>query len=110
MRATSVVVPFGGISLGPHGSGLASFSAAPAPAPDGTYKGGRHGHSGHRGDHQDWWALIYVAALIASTGVASAQDVVITTSGDRLVGEIQRVEKDVLTISTDYSDVDFKIG
>ena len=54
-------------------------------------------------------ALIYMAAFIASAGVASAQDVVITTSGDRLVGEIQKVEKDVLTISTDYSDVDFKI-
>ena len=54
-------------------------------------------------------ALICLAAFIASAGVASAQDVVITTSGDRLVGEIKRVEKDVLTISTDYSDVDFKI-
>ena len=54
-------------------------------------------------------ALICLAAFISSAGVASAQDVVITTSGDRLVGEIKRVEKDVLTLSTDYSDVDFKI-
>ena len=54
-------------------------------------------------------ALICLAAFIAGAGVASAQDVVITTSGDRLVGEIKRVEKDVLTLSTDYSDVDFKI-
>ena len=54
-------------------------------------------------------ALIGLAAFISSAGVASAQDVVITTSGDRLVGEIKRVEKDVLTLSTDYSDVDFKI-
>ena len=37
------------------------------------------------------------------------QDVVITTSGDKLVGEIKRVEKDVLTIETPYSDADFKI-
>src|SRR4029078_773153 len=40
---------------------------------------------------------------------AAAQDVVLTTTGDRLVGEIIRVEKDVLTFSTGYSDADFKI-
>ena len=40
---------------------------------------------------------------------AAAQDVVVTTTGDRLVGEIIRVEKDVLTFSTGYSDSDFKI-
>ena len=39
----------------------------------------------------------------------AASDVVITTTGDRLVGEIKKVEKDVLTLSTDYSDSDFKI-
>ncbi|HEX2339016.1 MAG TPA: DUF481 domain-containing protein, partial [Vicinamibacterales bacterium] len=33
----------------------------------------------------------------------------ITTSGDRLVGEIKSVAKDVLTFETDYSDADFKI-
>jgi putative salt-induced outer membrane protein YdiY len=54
-------------------------------------------------------ALVCLVVFMASAGVASAQDVVITTSGDRLVGEIKSVEKDVLTISTDYSDVDFKI-
>ena len=37
------------------------------------------------------------------------QDVVVTTTGERLVGEIIRVEKDVLTFSTSYSDADFKI-
>ena len=41
--------------------------------------------------------------------LAYAQDVVITTTGDRLVGEIKSVEKDVLTLDTDYSDFDFKI-
>jgi putative salt-induced outer membrane protein YdiY len=40
---------------------------------------------------------------------AAAQDVVVTTTGDRLVGEIIRVEKDVLIFSTGYSDADFKI-
>ena len=48
-------------------------------------------------------------AVFGSAGVAYGQDVVITTSGDRLVGEIKRVEKDVLTLETAYSDADFKI-
>ena len=48
--------------------------------------------------------------LLGGAGVAfAAQDVVITTSGDKLVGEIKKVEKDVLIFSTDYSDADFKI-
>ena len=50
-----------------------------------------------------------IVLLGHSEVVYAAQDVVITTTGDRLVGEIIRVEKDVLTISTDYSDADFKI-
>ena len=53
--------------------------------------------------------FVCLAGFLASAGVASAQDVVITTAGDRLVGEIKSVEKDVLTIETPYSDVDFKI-
>jgi len=47
--------------------------------------------------------------LLLGGAEVAAQDVVITTSGDRLVGEIQKVEKDVLIFSTDYSDADFKI-
>ena len=48
--------------------------------------------------------------VMGHAGLAYAQqDVVITITGDRLVGEIIRVEKDVLTFSTGYSDVDFKI-
>ena len=54
-------------------------------------------------------ALVCLVAFMARAGVASAQDVVITTAGDRLVGEIKSVEKDVLTLETPYSDVDFKI-
>ena len=55
-------------------------------------------------------AIVWLAAFMSSVGVAyAAKDVVITTSGDRLVGEIKSVEKDVLTLSTDYSDADFKI-
>jgi hypothetical protein len=40
---------------------------------------------------------------------AQIQDVVVTITGDRLIGEIIRVDKEVLTFSTGYSDVDFKI-
>ena len=54
-------------------------------------------------------AALCLAVFIGSAGVAYGQDVVITTSGDRLVGEIKRVEKDVLTLETAYSDSDFKI-
>jgi len=49
------------------------------------------------------------ALFIGSAAVAGAQDVVITTTGERLVGEIKKVEKDVLTLETGYSDADFKI-
>ena len=55
-------------------------------------------------------ATVWLAVFMGSTGVAyAAEDVVITTTGDRLVGEIKRVEKDVLIFGTDYSDTDFKI-
>jgi putative salt-induced outer membrane protein YdiY len=54
-------------------------------------------------------AALCLAVLIGIAGVAYAQDVVITTTGDRLVGEIKSVEKDVLTLETGYSDSDFKI-
>jgi putative salt-induced outer membrane protein YdiY len=55
-------------------------------------------------------AALGVAVFLGSAGVAyAAKDVVITTTGDRLVGEIKKVEKDVLTLETDYSDSDFKI-
>ena len=50
-----------------------------------------------------------LAVFVGTVGVAYAQDVVITTTGDRLVGEIKSVEKDVLTMETAYSDADFKI-
>jgi putative salt-induced outer membrane protein YdiY len=51
-----------------------------------------------------------MVCVMGRAGVANAaQDVVITITGDRLVGEIIRVEKDVLIFSTGYSDADFKI-
>jgi putative salt-induced outer membrane protein YdiY len=55
-------------------------------------------------------AALALFTFIGSAGVAyGATDVVILTNGDRLVGEIKSVEKDILTIETDYSDSDFKI-
>jgi len=54
-------------------------------------------------------AVVLVLVLGGAGASYAANDVVITTTGDRLVGEIKKVEKDVLTLSTDYSDSDFKI-
>lgn len=52
-----------------------------------------------------WAALIVLGSPVSAT----AQDVVISTSNDRLVGKIEGMAKDVLTFSTSYSDADFKI-
>jgi putative salt-induced outer membrane protein YdiY len=55
-------------------------------------------------------AFCVVLTTCGTVAVASAQqDVVTTTTSERLVGEIKKLEKDVLTISTGYSDSDFKI-
>ena len=54
-------------------------------------------------------AAIGLAVFMGSVVAGAAQDIVVTASGDRLVGEIQSVEKDVLTFSTPYSDSDFKV-
>ncbi len=54
-------------------------------------------------------AVAIILSVVLGGGVAYAQDVVITTTGDRLVGEIKSIEKDVLTLETAYSDSDFKI-
>ena len=54
--------------------------------------------------------FLWVLLLLATATLASAQpDVVTTITGDKLVGEIKKVEKDVLTISTAYSDSDLQI-
>ena len=52
-----------------------------------------------------WVLLILGAAATAS----AATDVVVMITGEKIVGEIKKVEKDVLTIETTYSDSDFKI-
>jgi putative salt-induced outer membrane protein YdiY len=53
-----------------------------------------------------WLALSLCGASLAR---AADDDVVVTKTGDRLVGEIKKLERDVLTLSTVYSDSDFKI-
>ena len=73
-----------------------------------TASGSRRGSSAWVGSMVA--ATAWLAFFMSSATVAyAAKDVVITTSGDRLVGEIKKVEKDILTLSTDYSDSDFKI-
>ena len=48
--------------------------------------------------------------LLLSAATAYAQpDTVTTTTGEKIVGEIKKVEKDIVTIETPYSDSDFKI-
>ena len=56
-------------------------------------------------------AVAAILVFMGQTALVHAQqpDVVVTTTGERLAGEIIRVEKDVLTFSTGYSDADFKI-
>src|SRR5262245_38003804 len=56
-----------------------------------------------------WAAGVWFGLLMCAGIVYAQKDVVITTSGDKLVGKIEKVEKDVLTLSTDYSDSDLKI-
>ena len=70
----------------------------------------RHSRRATASVHGTGPITLALVLLLASAGVVfAAQDVVITTSGDKLVGEIKKVEKDVLIFSTDYSDSDFKI-
>jgi putative salt-induced outer membrane protein YdiY len=53
---------------------------------------------------------IWTLLLLATASAASAQtDTVTTVTGETIIGEIVSIEKDVLTISTPYSDADFKI-
>ena len=78
--------------------------STPAMSPE------RHSRRATASVHGTGPITLALVLLLASAGVVfAAQDVVITTSGDKLVGEIKKVEKDVLIFSTDYSDSDFKI-
>jgi len=55
-------------------------------------------------------AALWVFLILSTTAVAAAAtDVVTTITGEKIVGEIKKVEKEVLTIETAYSDSDFKV-
>lgn len=59
-----------------------------------------------------WCLLLTFVTCIgspSSLAMAAGTDVVVSKSGDRLVGEIKKLSKKVLTFSTDYSDSDFHI-
>jgi preprotein translocase subunit YajC/putative salt-induced outer membrane protein YdiY len=54
-------------------------------------------------------SFIFMFLTTAAVASAAATDVVTTITGEKIVGEIKKVEKDVLTIETAYSDSDFKV-
>ena len=54
-------------------------------------------------------AACCVLLLLATASPAFTQDTVTTATGEKVVGEIKKVEKDIVTIETPYSDSDFKI-
>jgi len=54
-------------------------------------------------------AALWVFLILSTTVAAAATDVVTTITGEKIVGEIKKVEKEVLTIETAYSDSDFKV-
>ncbi len=53
--------------------------------------------------------LLLFAFMIASFSALAQKDTITLINKDVLVGEIEKLEKSVLTFSTDYSDSDFKI-
>jgi len=57
-----------------------------------------------------WLTSLCVLLILTTAAAASAAtDVVTMITGEKIVGEIKKVEKDVLTIETSYSDSDFKV-
>ncbi len=53
--------------------------------------------------------LFALFLFLFSVSTLTAQDTLYTTSGDVLVGEIQALQRNVLTFDTDYADSDFKV-
>lgn len=51
--------------------------------------------------------LLAAVALLAPCSFGA--DIIVLSNGDQLKGEIKKLEKEVITFSTDYSDEDFKI-
>ena len=55
------------------------------------------------------WAALITGGAVPAVAATAAADVVTTTTGIRLMGELKKLDKDVLTLETAYSDSDFKI-
>lgn len=58
------------------------------------------------------WTAIALLVLLSIAGSCSAfanSDSLVFSNGDAIVGDIDKLEKGVLTVETDYSDSDFKI-
>ena len=53
--------------------------------------------------------LFYIILISLVKVVYAANDTLIVSNGDELVGEIKSMERGVLIMETDYSDSDFKI-
>ncbi len=53
--------------------------------------------------------LLVLLSITASCSVSAQKDSLVLTNGDAIVGEVESMSRDVLTMSTDYSDSDFKI-
>lgn len=56
-----------------------------------------------------WLMWGSILSWLATASTAVAQDTVTIATGETIVGEVQKMEKDVLTMSTSYSDSDFSI-
>ena len=54
------------------------------------------------------WQLFSIFFFL-SFGALAQTDSLVLSDNDLIIGEIKKMDKNILTIETDYSDVDFKI-
>lgn len=54
-------------------------------------------------------SALFLFSLMFVNLFSQGRDTIVTLSGDKLIGEIQSMNKGVLTFETDYSDSDFQI-
>jgi len=54
------------------------------------------------------WKVFLILFFVVS-GVKAQTDSLILSNNDLIIGEIKSMEKNILGIEKDYSDVDFKI-
>lgn len=53
--------------------------------------------------------IVFCISLMVSMSAFSQNDTIVLTNGDRLIGEIKKMDRSVLSIETPYSDSDFKV-